>query len=111
MVSETMQRVQNVRRFLTLLAEDDAFRQDLQQNPRVALDYLKVLGNNTPTAAYSVPITLPSKDDVRRVLQSYDFALEHATSIVEFSAWDGWSAWAAWVFVFLADTGEDKKLN
>ncbi|RIH85640.1 putative modified peptide [Meiothermus luteus] len=108
---ENMQRIQNVRRFLTLLAEDDKFRQDFQRNPGIARAYLNVLGDSTPVVAHSLPITLPSKDEVRRALQSYDFALEHTTDVVKFEGWGSWSAWAAWVFVFLAETGEEKEMN
>jgi len=108
MVSESVQRVQNVRKFLALLAEDDKFRHDLQQDPRTALNYLSVLGNSAPVVTPSTAITLPPKDEVQRALENYDFALEHTTDIVEFQ---GWGAWAAWVFAFVAETGEEKKLN
>jgi len=47
MLNANMQRVQNVRDLLVLLAEDDHFRQDVQQNPKIMLAYLAALGDNT----------------------------------------------------------------
>lgn len=48
MVGTGTQKVNSVREFLGLLADDDNFRDSLQQNPGLALKYLGVLGNSTP---------------------------------------------------------------
>ncbi len=111
MLNANMQRVQNVRDLLVLLAEDDHFRQDVQQNPKIMLAYLAALGDNT--LKNTEQIILPSKEEVRNALQSYDFASEHTIDIVKFDGWGSWSSWAAWVFVFLAPhkTSEQTKLN
>lgn len=111
MVIENMQKVQNIRKFLALLAEDDKFRLELQQSPERALEYLSVLGNSAPKVTNSMSITLPSKEEVRRALEHCDFALEHTSNIVQFEGWGSWSAWAAWVFVFLAKTDKAESLN
>jgi len=98
MVSKGVQKVNSVCEFLGLLADDDNFRDLLQQNPELALKYLGVLGNNAPVIPDTKPIHLPPKEEVRRVLEQFDFALEHTGDGMELQ---GWGAWAAWVFAFI----------
>jgi hypothetical protein len=59
MVSTDMQKVNSVREFLGLLADDDNFRDSLQQNPELAMKYLGVLGNNAPEIPGTKHLNLP----------------------------------------------------
>lgn len=99
MVGTGTQKVNSVREFLGLLADDDNFRDSLQQNPGLALKYLGVLGNSTPVIPDTKYISLPPKEEVRQVLEQFDFALEHTGDGMELQ---GWGAWAAWFFAFLS---------
>ncbi len=108
MMGSGMQKLAAVREFLALLANDDAFRSDLEQNPEIALKYLGVLGSNTPALSAGSSISLPPKEDVRRVLQQFDFALEHTGNHMELQ---GWGAWWVWVFAFVGKTQGREQLQ
>jgi hypothetical protein len=78
MVGTGTQKVNSVREFLGLLADDDHFRDSLQQNPGLALKYLGVLGNSTPV----IPDT---KGAQQGVMAMFAVGVKHPQATLEFS--------------------------